>query len=391
MMQTMASAQADAQGAGGAGHVRVADSPDKQAPVAMRRVVVLGTGGTIAGVAASATDNVGYASAQRGVADLLAAVPALARFHVEAEQVAQVDSSDMRHEIWSALARRCAAHLARPEVDGVVITHGTDTLEETAWLLHRVLGAGVGSRRDDDRPGGQTPHKPVVLTAAMRPATSLQADGPQNLLDAVTVAAEPGVGGVLLALAGQVWAGAEVRKVHTWRLEAFDAGDAGPVAVLREGRVAPLRPWPGLGVLVGSSAWPAVPSATDLPTQDEAWPWVEIVASHAGASPRAVQALRASGVRGLVVACTGNGSVHESLDAALCAACAEGVPVLRATRCAGGGIIEPGTVPVSAAADVQGGAPSVTSTRLPSAGHLTPAQARVELMLRLLGAVGRGG
>ncbi|MFM1855588.1 MAG: hypothetical protein RLZ83_897, partial [Pseudomonadota bacterium] len=131
MMQTMASAQAHGLGAGGSGHVHVADGPDAEVPVAVRRVVVLGTGGTIAGVAASATDNVGYASAQRGVADLLAAVPALARFHVEAEQVAQVDSSDMRHEIWSALAWRCAAHLARPEVDGVVITHGTDTLEET--------------------------------------------------------------------------------------------------------------------------------------------------------------------------------------------------------------------------------------------------------------------
>jgi L-asparaginase len=118
---------------------------------------------------------------------------------------------------------------------------------------------------------------------------------------------------------------------------------------------------------------------------------VEIVASHAGAGPRAVQALRAAGVHGLVVACTGNGSVHESLEAALRAACAGGVPVLRATRCAGGGIVEPGAVLQSAGRVVEGGAPSMTSGRLPSAGDLTPAQARVELMLRLLGAVGRGG
>jgi L-asparaginase len=386
MIQVMASAQADGRGAGG--HV---GGFDAVATVAARRVVVLGTGGTIAGVATSATDNVGYASAQRGVADLLAAVPALARFHVEAEQVAQVDSSDMRHGIWSTLARRCAAHLARPEVDGVVVTHGTDTLEETAWLLHRVLGAAAGSLSDDDRAGDHTPHKPVVLTAAMRPATSLQADGPQNLLDAVTVAAEPGASGVLLALAGQVWSGAEVRKVHTWRLEAFDAGDAGPVALLREGRVAPLRLWPGFGAPADVSAWPAAPAATDLPALDDGWPWVEIVASHAGAGPRAVQALRAAGVHGLVVACTGNGSVHESLEAALRAACAGGVPVLRATRCAGGGIVEPGAVLQSAGRVVEGGAPSMTSGRLPSAGDLTPAQARVELMLRLLGAVGRGG
>lgn len=390
MIQMMASAQADGRGADGHAQVRAAGGVDAAATVAARRVVVLGTGGTIAGVASSATDNVGYASAQRGVADLLAAVPALARFHVEAEQVAQVDSSDMRHGIWATLARRCAAHLARPEVGGVVITHGTDTLEETAWLLHRVLGAGHGARSEGADAGREVPRKPVVLTAAMRPATSLQADGPQNLLDALTVAAEPGASGVLLALAGQVWSGAEVRKVHTWRLEAFDAGDAGPVALLREGRVAPLRPWPAFGGTADLSAWPAVPAAADLPAQDDGWPWVEIVASHAGAGPRAVEALRAAGVRGLVVACTGNGSVHESLDAALRAACADGMPVLRATRCAGGGIVEPGAVPQSSACIVEGEAPSMTSARLPSAGDLTPAQARVELMLRLLGAIGRG-
>ena len=346
---------------------------------ALGRVVVLGTGGTIAGAAASATDNVGYAAAQRSVQSLLAAVPALGRFDIEAEQVAQVDSKDMDHAIWAALARRCAAHLARPEVAGLVVTHGTDTLEETAWMLHRVLGHDGG------------PAKPVVLTAAMRPATSLQADGPQNLLDAVTVAAAPGARGVVVSLAGQVWAGAEVRKVHTWRLEAFDAGDAGPVALLREGRVAPLRLWPGFGAPADVSAWPAAPVAADLPALDDGWPWVEIVASHAGAGPRAVQALRAAGVHGLVVACTGNGSVHESLEAALRAACAGGVPVLRATRCAGGGIVEPGAVPESAGRAVEGGAPSMTSGRLPSAGDLTPAQARVELILRLLGAVDRGG
>ena len=321
------------------------------------RVVVLGTGGTIAGAAASATDNVGYAAAQRSVQSLLAAVPALGRFDIEAEQVAQVDSKDMDHAVWAALARRCAVHLARPEVAGLVVTHGTDTLEETAWLLHRVLGPDGGSA------------KPVVLTAAMRPATSLQADGPQNLLDAVTVAAEPGARGVVVAIAGQVWAGAEVRKVHTWCLEAFAAGDAGPLALLREGRVQALRSWPQ-GPAPGS-AWPAAPAPADLPEADEAWPWVEIVTSHGGARPRAVAGWCAAGVRGLVVAATGNGSVHSALEHALAAAASRGVPVLRASRCAAGGIVQ-----------AQGAGQSAPA--LESAQHLTPAQARVELMLRLL-------
>jgi L-asparaginase len=324
-----------------------------------RRVVVLATGGTIAGEAARATDNVGYTSARRGVHELIAAVPALSGFDLEAEQVAQVDSKDMSHAIWARLARRAAGHLARDEVAGIVVTHGTDTLEETAWLLHRVLAPWVRS-------------KPLVLTAAMRPATSLQADGPQNLLDAVTVANCPHASGVLVAMAAEVWSGAEVRKVHPWRLGAFDAGEAGPVALVREGQVQALRPWP-LDVA------PNRPMPDDLPERDEDWPWVEIVASHAGASGRSVRALlrhgRADGAdsvsdlpHGLVVATTGNGSVHAELLEALAEARAAGVAVLRATRCAGGGILE--------SKEPSGSSP------WPTAGALTPAQARVELMLQ---------
>ena len=331
---------------------------------AAHRIVLLGTGGTIAGAAASATDNVGYASAQRGVQALVAAVPALAAWPLEAEQVAQVDSKDMSPAIWSILVARVRAHLSRADVRAVVVTHGTDTLEETAWLLHRTLGSVLGI-------------KPVVLTAAMRPTTSLQADGPQNLLDAVTVAAAPEACGVLLVMAGRVWAGAEVRKVHSYRTEAFGAGDAGPLGQVVEGRLQCFRPWPGMG-LDQLPQWSGVTGGgadgtqgggavgLDLPVDADSWPWVEIVASHAGAGPRAVQALVSAGVRGLVVAGTGNGTVHQDLEAALLQAVSQGVPVLRATRCAAGGI-------------VPGGADA-----LPSAGELTPPQARVELTLRLL-------
>ena len=135
-------------------------------------VVVLGTGGTIAGTADSATDSVGYRAASLGVDALVAAVPPLAGWPIECQQLAQVDSKDMGLALWLALRAALQRQLQRPEVAGVVITHGTDTLEETAYFLHRVLA----------------PAKPVLLTAAMRPATSLQADGPQNLLDAVTLA-----------------------------------------------------------------------------------------------------------------------------------------------------------------------------------------------------------
>lgn len=331
---------------------------------AAQRIVLLGTGGTIAGAAERATDNVGYTSAQRGVQALVAAVPALAAWPLEAEQVAQVDSKDMGHALWAALVARVRAHLSRAEVGGVVITHGTDTLEETAWLLHRAVGSALNT-------------KPVVLTAAMRPATSMQADGPQNLLDAVRVAGDPQACGVLLVMAGRVWRGAGIRKVHSYRLEAFNAGDAGPLGQVVEGRLQWFSPRPGPGqdpppqwpdeTLPGAGGMPPEGAmGVALPADCDAWPWVEIVASHAGAGPRAVQALVSAGVQGLVVACTGNGTLHRDLEQALLQAQAQGVRVLRATRCPAGGIVPGG------------------SDALPSSGPLTPAQARVELLLRLL-------
>ncbi len=303
-------------------------------------VAVLATGGTIAGTAASATDNIGYSAAQLGVRALVDAVPALAGVALVTEQVAQLDSKDMAFEVWAALVARVAHHLAQPGIAGVVITHGTDTLEETAYLLQRLLA----------------PAKPVVLAAAMRPATALLRDGPQNLLDAVTLARAPGVQGVLAVLAGTVHSALDVRKVHSYRVDAFGSGDAGPLARIEEGRVRRLREWPageplGLETIAGGD-----------------WPWVEIVTSHAGARPDAVKALVAAGVKGLVVAGTGNGSLHHALEEALVAAQAAGVTVWRSTRCLDG--------PVQAR----------PGDRLPSAGTLTPVQARIELMLQRMRA-----
>jgi len=306
-----------------------------------RVVVVLGTGGTIAGTAASAADNVGYVAAQRGVDALVAVLGASAQA-LEVEQVAQLDSKDMDFAVWHRLVTRVAHHLARPEVAGIVVTHGTDTLEETAYFLHRVVA----------------PTKPVVLTGAMRPASSLQADGPQNLQDAVAVA-RSGARGVVVAFAGSLHAGADVRKVHPYRLDAFSSGDAGPLGRIEEGQVRQLRDWP-VGAPLGVDAVPADPAQ---------WPRVAIVTSCADAGGWIVDGLRHASVRGIVVATTGNGTVNGVLEAALMAARADGVAVLRSTRCGDGRI-------------VPGGRRSADA--LPSAGALTPVQARIELMLRLM-------
>lgn len=306
-----------------------------------KTVVVIGTGGTIAGTAASAADHTGYTAAQIGVAQLLTAVPSLSGQPLEVLQLAQVDSKDMEFDVWRELARAVDRAVARPEVAGVVITHGTDTLEETAWFLQAVLA----------------PAKPVVLTAAMRPSTALSADGPQNLADAVAVAAWPQARGVVAVLAGRVHGAADVRKAHTYRVDAFDSGDAGPVALVEEGRLRILRPWPQ-GPALG------LQGLQDL--EPTAWPWVEIVTSGAGARAQAVQALVRAGVRGLVVAGTGNGTIHAALEAALAEAQAQGVTVWRASRC--------GTGPVL------GEHPRGWR----SAGTFTPAKARVALMLELM-------
>jgi L-asparaginase len=303
-------------------------------------VVVLGTGGTIAGTAATPGDNVGYTAAQIGIARLVAAIPALAGVPIECEQVAQLDSKDMDHATWQRLAQRAAHHLARDNVCGVVVTHGTDTMEETAYFLQRVLA----------------PAKPLVLTGAMRPATSLQADGPQNLLDAVAVAREPGAQGVTVVFAGTVYSAFDVRKVHPYRIDAFGSGDAGPIAYIEEGRLRRLREWPQ-GAALG----------VDIVARDPtAWPRVEIVTSHAGANGAIVDALLAQGVKGVVVAGTGNGKVHRELQAALHRAQSRGVRVTRATRCAWGTL-------------VGGGA-----GEMPASTASTAAQARVEVILALL-------
>jgi L-asparaginase len=308
-----------------------------------QQVVVIGTGGTIAGTAASAADHTGYTAAQIGAAQLVAAVPTLRGRALEVQQIAQVDSKDMGFAVWRDLVQAVQAALVRPDVAGVVVTHGTDTLEETAWFLQAVLA----------------PAKPVVLTAAMRPATALSADGPQNLADAVMVAAWPQARGVVAVLSGRVHGAADVRKAHTYRVDAFDSGDAGPLALVEEGGLRVLRPWPQ-GTALGLDRLLAVD-----PGQ---WPWVEIVTSGVGARAPAVQALVRAGVQGLVVAGTGNGTIHAALEAALAEAQAQGVTVWRASRCGMGPVL--GEHPRGWAL----------------AGAFTPAKARVALMLELMRA-----
>lgn len=330
----------------------------------MAHVLILGTGGTIAGTGADPARAWAYQAAQLGVAQLVAAVPELADIPLATQQVAQIDSKDMAWPVWQSMAQALGAAMQDAAVEAVVIAHGTDTLEETACLLHH-LHDGL---------------KPIVLTAAMRPATAPDADGPRNLRDAVQVArtaASLGRGGVVAVLQGRVWAGCDVRKAHSHAMDAFDAGGALPLALLDDtGQLVT-----DAGAFAQTAAWPRGEAMGWALLSAPMPPRVEIVLSHADADGWLVDAaLRQSAIdaasreahrhdqalRGLVVATTGHGTVNIGLEAALQRAAAQGVVVWRSSRVARGGV-------TPREGDVW-----------PAAGTLTPAQARVAMQLRLL-------
>jgi L-asparaginase len=192
----------------------------------------------------------------------------------------------------------------------------------------------------------------------MRPATAAFPDGPQNLVDAVAVARTAGARGVVAVCAGVVHGAADVAKRHTYRLDAFTSGDAGPIGHVEESRLRQLRPWP--------DGEPAAALLRRFAAGPVSWPRVEIVMSHAGAGRGLVDALVAQGVAGLVVAGTGNGSLHHELEAGLLDAQAQGVRVLRSTRCVEGRVL------------------ATPHDPLPHAGALSPAKARIALLLELL-------
>ena len=275
---------------------------------ALPRILVLATGGTIAGVA-SARGATGYDAGARAGADLMAAVPgldAVATIHVE--QIASVGSQDMTDVIQIALARRLRAAFAEGGADGAVVIHGTDTMEETAFLLDLTLDIDA----------------PVVLTGAMRPATALSADGPANLRDAVTIAASRAARGrgVLIAMNGTVHAARFVTKTDTTDVGAFRSPLTGPV-----GHVDAARP--------RFTAPPRGPRAA-LPLPAAPLPRVDIVTAHAGMDGTLVEASIAAGARGIVLAGVGGGNAARAALDALSRAAASGIVAIRSSRIASG-------------------------------------------------------
>jgi L-asparaginase len=271
-------------------------------------IKILATGGTIAGAQASA-QSYGYKSGTFKVDDLIGAVPQLKEIaDLSGEQVANIGSQDMNDAVWLRLAKRVNEVLASRDCDGVVITHGTDTLEETAFFLNLAVKS----------------EKPVVMVGSMRPATAISADGPGNLYNAVAVAANQATKGrgVLVVLNDEIHSARNVTKTDTTNVDTFKSLNRGPVGLIHTGQIAWFE---RMDRRHTTNSEFDVSGLARLPR-------VDIIYAHANMSPDLIDAAVKDGARGLVVAGVGDGNMTEPAIAALSRAAKAGVVVVRSTR-----------------------------------------------------------
>lgn len=310
-------------------------------------VKILATGGTIAGAGVTSTTTVGYTAAVTPVAKLISNVPELTKAaNVTGEQVSQIASESMTMEIWLKLAKRVNQLLAQEDVDGIVITHGTDTLEETAYFLNLVVKSS----------------KPVVIVGSMRPGTAMSADGPLNLYRAVVLAgSKNAVGkGVLVMLNDTINSGRDVTKTITDRVDTFQSPLLGAIGVFTGDEPVFYRQT--LRKHTVNSEFD-VSDLTDLPR-------VDIVYHYAGNAGTMIDAAVKAGAKGLVHAGTGNGSIGKAEYPAVENALKNGVVVVRSAR-VGSGIIS------------RNGEADDDKYGFVSSDNLNPQKARILLMLAL--------
>ena len=271
-------------------------------------VVVLATGGTIAGAAASDVQ-AAYTSGQVGVEQLLAAVPQAKKLAVmRGEQIANIGSQDMNDEVWLKLARRINELAAKSDVDGIVITHGTDTIEESAYFLNLVVKS----------------KKPVVLTAAMRPSTALSADGPLNFFNAVAVAASKDAAGrgVLVVANDWIHGAGSLTKTSTTAVQTFLSPLSGLIGTVAYGEVEFYRG--PVGRSTADSEF-SLDGVTSLPR-------VDIVMAHENMDGKLIEAAVAAGSKGIVIAGVGNGNMTQPALDALAAQAKKGIVCVRSSR-----------------------------------------------------------
>lgn len=309
-------------------------------------IKILATGGTIVGSAAQAGQLTGYTAGAIGIESLISAVPELeSAARVSSEQLANIDSCNITSDLWFKLAARCNELMADESVDGIVITHGTDTLEETAYFLNLTV---KGS-------------KPLVLTGAMRPATAISADGPLDLLNAVKTAAcrEADGQGVMIVMNDIIMAARYATKTSAFKVEAFQA-----------------QPYGQLGTIAGGKVYFEA-QVKKRHTEQSAFagknydilPRVDIIYTHCDDDGVLIEAAVKAGAQGLVYAGSGMGSIHTGAEQALMRAAAHGIAVVRSTRVSEGRVL---------AAN-----PKWDEAGFICGGNLNPQKARILLQLAL--------
>ena len=284
---------------------------------ALPKIKVLATGGTIAGAQASQAD-AGYKSGAFSVDDLIRAVPQLKNIaELSGEQVANIGSQTMNHEVWLKLAARVNEVLKSDDVDGVVITHGTDTMEETAYFLSLVVKSD----------------KPVVLVGSMRPATAISADGPINLYNGVALAGSPEAKGrgPLVVLNDTIHYAREAQKMHTTHMNTFDSPNRGIAGVMNTGKAT------FYSYITTRHTTKSEFSIDGLTVEN--LPLVTIVYSYANFGGLVIDAMVEKGVKGIVLAGVGDGNTTDAALAALERAAKKGVAVVRCSR-TGSGLVD---------------------------------------------------
>ena len=313
------------------------------AALALPNVAVLATGGTIAGAGASSTGSA-YQAGKVSVNHLVDAVPELAKIaNVTPVQVAQIGSQDMSDEVWLKLAKTIKEDCGK--YDGFVITHGTDTMEETAYFLQLTKQC----------------KKPVVMVGAMLPSTGLGADGPRNLFNAVLTAATPATAdqGVVVAMDNVIIGARDVIKTNTVQPETFQAANFGKVGSIFNNKVT----------YEAVQLRAQLPAPFDVSNLKEL-PKVGIVYNHAGVEGMQAEALVKAGYKGIVSAGVGNGNIHQAIWPVLEQATKQGTVVVRASRVPTGATTKDAEVNDKAQHWV-------------SSGDLNPQKARVLLQLAL--------
>jgi L-asparaginase len=310
-------------------------------------IVILATGGTIAGAAATATQ-AGYTSGAVTIDAMLAAVPGIQDIaNIKGEQISNVGSQDMTFEIMLTLAKRINALLSQKDVAGVVITHGTDTMEETAFFLNLVVKSD----------------KPVVMVGSMRPSTAVSADGPLNLFDAVGVAVDPNSRGrgVMVVMNDWIHGAHSLTKTSTTAIQTFMSPLRGLVGISSYGK----------NDFYNSPQWKHTTASEFDISNVSQLPRVDILYAYADMSADLIDASVAKGAKGIVIAGVGNGNMNAASLRAVANAARKGIVVVRSSR------VVTGTVGRNVEVNDD-------ELNLLASDELNPQKARILLMLALL-------